>query len=76
MSGGSWDKALAARNILRPENMAGADTLKLLGELEGLLSPFRLVHPVFLGRQNEEQITERRRQAESDLLACLEALGA
>ena len=76
VSGESWDKALAVRNIQRPEDMAGVDTLKLLGEIEGLLSPFRLVHPVALGRQTAEQISERRAQAESELLACLEALGA
>lgn len=76
LSGESWDKALASRNILRREDMAGANTLQLLGQLERLLGPFRLVHPFLLGRQTAEQIAERRAQAEADLLACLEALGA
>lgn len=75
MSGDSWEKALAARDLMRPDSMVGADTLKLLGELEGLLSPFRLVHPVVLGSQTADQIAEGRKQAEADLLACLKALG-
>jgi hypothetical protein len=56
--------------------MAGMDTLTLVGKLEGLLSPFRLVHPAFLGRQTDEQIREGRAKAEAELLVCLAALGA
>ncbi|KAK0642173.1 phosphotransferase enzyme family protein [Cercophora newfieldiana] len=76
VAGVSWDNALTARGIFRPDAMPGAGTLKLLGRLEELLSPFRLVHPVFLGQQTAERIAERRAEAEKDLLACLDELGA
>jgi len=74
--GENWEKVLMAKDILRPEVMEGIDTLKLVGRLEGLLSPFRLTHPVFLGRQTAEQIQQGRAKAETDLLACLAELGA
>ena len=74
--GDDWEKTLMAKDVLRPEAMAGIDTLKLVGKLEGLLAPFRLVHPVLLGRQTEEQIREGCAKAEAELLVCLAALGA
>jgi hypothetical protein len=76
-SGGTiWERALAERGMLRPGTINGTEALKLVGKLEGLLSPFRLVHPVFLARQTADQIRERRKKAEEELVACLSALEA
>lgn len=69
-----WDDALAARDILRPGTIRGMDTLKLLGQLDSLLCPFRLVHPVFLSKMSPGEMEEGRAKAEQALIECLDAL--
>jgi hypothetical protein len=71
-----WEDALAARRILRPSTIAGMETLKLLGELEALLCPFRLAHPVSLGKKSPGRIKEERAKAERALIECLNSLNA
>lgn len=74
--GEMWESALAARDITRPSSIKGMDTIKLVCKLEPLLCPFRLVHPVFVKKKTQEQITEERAKAEAALTECLSALGS
>jgi hypothetical protein len=73
--GALWEEALSSRGTLRPSTIAGMGTLKLLGRLEELLCPFRLVHPVFLRKKTLEQTKQEREKAEKELVECLIALG-
>ena len=70
-----WEEALARRDLLRPATIPGWQTLRLLGELDDLLAPFRLVHPVPLGKKSEGQIKREKEEAEGRLIECLNALG-
>ncbi|KAB5570133.1 aminoglycoside phosphotransferase [Coniochaeta sp. 2T2.1] len=74
--GEMWEEALAKRDLLRPATIKGMETLELLGRLDDLLAPFRLVHPVPLGKKTEEQVRTERKEAEGRLVECLNALGA
>lgn len=72
----AWDRAMAARQgLVRPSQLAGIRALTQLGRLEGLLCPFRLVHPVFLRRMTPEQTADARVAAEQALESCLSSLG-
>lgn len=71
-----WELALAAGDIARPSTIKGMDTIKLVCKLEPLLCPFRLVHPVFVKKKAQDQITDERAKAEAALMECLAALGS
>ncbi|KAB5558600.1 aminoglycoside phosphotransferase [Coniochaeta sp. 2T2.1] len=74
--GRMWEEALAKRGLLRPATIRGMETLELLGRLDELLAPFRLVHPVPLGKKTEEQVRRERMEAEERLVECLNTVGA
>ncbi|KAK1769707.1 hypothetical protein QBC33DRAFT_531701 [Phialemonium atrogriseum] len=44
--------------------------------LEALLCPFRLVHPVFLRKMTPDKVKRERAKAEEELVEYLIALGA
>lgn len=74
--GEMWESTLAAKGLARPSTIKGMDMIKLVCQLELLLCPFRLVHPVFVKKKTAEQITEERAKAEAALMECLAALGS
>ncbi|KAK3689473.1 phosphotransferase enzyme family protein [Podospora appendiculata] len=57
-------------------DVAGMQAVNQLRELNGLLYPFRLAHPMFLKRMTEEQIVEGRKAAEATLKSLLDTLGS
>ncbi|KAJ8097811.1 phosphotransferase [Lipomyces tetrasporus] len=71
----NWDEAMARRRTVRPSEIQGIEVLDRLRKLEGLICPFRLVHPVFLKKQTNEEIAEARAKAEKMLVEELEHYG-
>ena len=71
----TWDTALAARGVMRPSEVPGIPLLSRLPQLEGLLCPFRLVHPRLVQNMSPEELEEARSGAEEVLGECLAEFG-
>lgn len=70
-----WDEAVHAAGGTRPSEIAGIATLDKLRQLEGLLAPFRLVHPFFLKKKTPEELEQDRLKAAETLAGKLEEFG-
>ena len=63
----AWDTAMAANGGIRPSSIAGVDRIQALAELEKMLAPRELVHPVVLKRIPEDERPGRKAEKEGEI---------